>query len=723
MSRVRALVACALFATAVHAQDAPPAAITVEPEVQPRPLVVAPPKERLANPARVFNVTLPRAALAAVNKSAAADSRMGVPLQVGFGRDVGELASAAATVAHLDWQPIAAGRRVAAFSVTSTDAASLRVGLRGLVMPAGTLLRFYAPAEGEVFEATAGEVQESLARNRVAGEQGDAARIYWSPVIEGATAVVEIELPAGALAASFAAAAPVVSHLVTSPAQNFAMPATKAAAGCELDVMCYGAWSAESSSEARITFVDGSSSFLCSGTLLADNVPTTQVPYFLTANHCISTQASASSMQSYWFYRSTACNSGTRGASTTLTGGATLLYASGVTDTSFMRLNTPPPAGAVYAGWTVGSVPGLGSSVAGLHHPSGALQKIAFGNLESYASCISTGSETFSCRNATPASSTFFESAWSSGITEPGSSGSGLFLDHGHYLVGQLYGGTTSCTVGGSDFYGRFDVAYNAGLAPYLNGTATGSGPSAPAIVPTLDYSALWWNPSESGWGLSVTQHNAALFASWFVYNTDGNSRWVVMPGGTWTSPTTFVGDLYATSGSPYNASFDPAGVSTVHVGSATLSFSSADAGVISYTVAGVQGAKAIARQSFGVPDSTPVASYGDLWWNASESGWGLSINQQYRTLFAVWYTYGIYGQPIWYVLPGGSWSGNTYTGTLYRTASAPAPFYGGAFDPKSVAVSVAGSMSLTFSGVSSAIMTYTLDGVEGAQAITRQPF
>jgi lysyl endopeptidase len=734
-----AIVACALFGTLAHAQQAPaPSVITVEPEVQPKSLVAPIPKARLANPSRIFKVTLPLASLPALGKSAT-ESRLGVPLQIGFARSVPGLETVAATSARLDWQATSAGSRVAALSVTSSEAQSLRVGLRIFAMPAEALLRFYAPTEGEVVEATGAQVREAIERNLNAGEEGEDARTYWSPLIEGATAVVEIELPAGTSAETFGIATPTVSHLVTSPGRNFAMPAAKAAAAsCELDVMCYSAWSNESNSVARIAFTSGGSSFLCSGTLLADNVPATQVPFFLTANHCVSTQAGASSIQSFWFYHSTACTVSPAVAvpnplTASLGGGATLLYASAVTDTSFLRLNSTPPAGAVYAGWQVGSVPPLGTSVAGIHHPGGDLQKITFGNMSSYGTCAATSPGQFTCRAASSPLATFYEAAWSSGITEPGSSGSGVFLNSGHYLVGQLYGGTSSCSNAGSDFYGRFDVAYNAALAPYLNGTSTtptppsGSGtpvqPPPPTFVPALNYSALWWNSAESGWGLSVTQHNAALFAAWFVYNSSGNPRWVVMPGGTWTSPTSITGDLYSTSGPASVNNFDPSQVSTLRVGSATLSFSSATRGVLAYTVDGVSGTKVITPQPFGFPDTTPTANYADLWWNSSESGWGLSIAQQNRTLFAVWYAYGAFGQPQWYVMPGGTWSGNTYTGTLYRTASAPAPFYGGAFDPKGVSVSVAGSMSLAFSGVSSAIMSFTLDGVDGSLTITRQPF
>jgi lysyl endopeptidase len=733
----RAIIACALFGTVAHAQQPVAAsAVTVEAQVQPKSLVTPIPKARLADPSRIFNVALDRAPAAAMSKSAVTDSSTGIPLQIGFPRSVPGLGTSDATLAHLDWQMVSSGSRVAAFSVTSPDAQSLRVGLRIFAMPAAVLVRFYAPGYGEVFEASGAEIKATIERNLNAGEEGEDARTFWSPFIEGETAVVEVELPEGTSVDTFGIAAPTVSHVVTSPARNFDMPKA-AAASCELDVVCYSQWSPESNAVARIAFTSGGSSFLCSGTLLADNIPATQLPFFLTANHCISTQASASSMTSRWFYRSTACDSGVPGAAVTLGGGATLLYASDVTDTSFMRLNSTPPGGAVYAGWQVGSIPALGASVTGIHHPGGDLQKISFGSLTSYDTCTPASAGQFTCRNASSVTGTFLEAAWSTGITEPGSSGSGIFLDNGHYLAGQLYGGTSSCTSPGSDFYGRFDVAYATALGPYLNGTATaptpppGSGvtgsppspPPPPAIVPALNYSALWWNAAESGWGVSLTQHNATLFAAWFVYDSNGNPRWVVMPGGTWTSTTSITGDLYSTSGPASVNDFDPALVSTQRVGSATFSFSNATNGVLTYTVNGVSGTKVITPQPFGAPDTTPTANYADLWWNSQESGWGLSISQQNRTLFAVWYAYGAFGQPQWYVMPGGTWSGNTYSGTLYRTTAAPAPFYGGAFDPKGVAVSVAGSMSLTFSGVGFATMSFTLDGVPGGLAITRQPF
>jgi hypothetical protein len=312
---------------------------------------------------------------------------------------------------------------------------------------------------------------------------------------------------------------------------------------------------------------------------------------------------------------------------------------------------------------------------------------------------------------------------WNSGITEPGSSGSALFSNTGHYVIGQLYGGTTSCTAtSGSDFFGRFDLAYTAGLSKYLAATGSGSAPSGP--TPSLDYSALWWNPSESGWGMSITQHDSRLFAAWFVYGPSGAPTWVIMSGGTWTTPTSITGTLYSTTGPASTGTFDPSQVKLTAVGSATITFSTQTQAVLSYTVSGISGTKAIQRQDFGTSAATTVASYADLWWTASESGWGISVNQQYNTLFSVIYAYGQYGQPVWYVMPGGAWTGSTtYSGTLYQTSMPAFDYYATAFNTANVTTQPVGTISLQFTSTSTATLTYTVNGQSFTKAITREAF
>jgi hypothetical protein len=128
-------------------------------------------------------------------------------------------------------------------------------------------------------------------------------------------------------------------------------------------------------------------------------------------------------------------------------------------------------------------------------------------------------------------------------------------------------------------------------------------------------------------------------------------------------------------------------------------------------------------RQPFGVPDSTPAASYGDLWWGGkSQDGWGIAINQQYRTLFAVWYTYDRAGKPVWYYVPGGQWTSEAvFTGKAYRASGSA--WLGKPYDPSAFHADAAGSVTLSFTDLSHGVMTYTLDGVTQSKPIERQPF
>lgn len=463
---LRLLVTVIGFLLAAAAQAA---AIRAEPELQPA-AKAAPitPKARQVDPAHVFGVVLDRPSPEEIASNLAPPGKSGAPLQVGFGRDVAALAGEAALRRALKWQPLATGGRAAAIGITSPEASAMRIGVRVTALPADAALRFYAPASGPVFEVPAREILDTIARNVAAGDASANARTYWAPVIEGATAVIEVELAATSSDNDLHIAIPEISHFVTSAAKDYVMP--KSAAACENDVMCHLAdWGVESTAVARMIFCDGPKCYYCTGTLLADLDTSTAIPYFLSANHCISTQTVASTLQTDWFYRSSACNSGVAGTSQTLTGGATLLYASTNTDTSFMRLNATPPAGTAYAGWIVGTPPAVGTDIVDVHHPAGDLQKISFGDVQGYWTCTAPRGGRFSCSVSTLGSATFYGVTWRSGVVEGGSSGSALFDDAGQYVIGQLYGGSSSCTnQTATDYFGRFDVAYNAALSQWL---------------------------------------------------------------------------------------------------------------------------------------------------------------------------------------------------------------------------------------------------------------
>ena len=144
--------------------------------------------------------------------------------------------------------------------------------------------------------------------------------------------------------------------------------------------------------------------------------------------------------------------------------------------------------------------------------------------------------------------------------------------------------------------------------------------PAAAQSVPAANYTDMWWNPSESGWGISFAQHASnQVFAVWYTYDPrksteTGRSKplWFVVPGGTWTSPTRFTGTAYVTNGVPFNQS--GSNLRTTPVGTFTFDFSSASSGTFTYNVnppvdiavndpaynlPALWGSKPIQRQSF----------------------------------------------------------------------------------------------------------------------------
>jgi len=433
-----------------------------------------------------------RVALGAISeaKAQAAAPVVG-PREVGVARDVAPTASVAGTRQLLRWQPTSQGGQVAAVSFSAEGAHGLRLGVRVERLAPEAVLRVYRQDRpAAVYETSGQAVLQTIARNLQAGDQGDAARTWWTPDAGGDEATLEIELPPGTPASSVQVAVPQVSHFfvdLSLPVEGDStlQPQVGESSTCELDAMCYDDYAALRNAVARMVYTSEGKSYLCTGTLLNDR-NSSGTPYFLSANHCISSQTVASTLQTFWFYRSPSCGSRTLSSSSVRrTGGATLLYASASTDTSFLKLLDTPPPGAMFAGWDA-SAQALGTAVAGLHHPQGDLLKISFGTVVSLYACSSVSATSFSC-TADPNGS-FYRVGWTQGQTEGGSSGSGIF--HGNALVGTLYGGNALCSGLGQSYYGRFDVAYAAALRNWLSPGASVSPP--PVVVPPPSTLSSW---------------------------------------------------------------------------------------------------------------------------------------------------------------------------------------------------------------------------------------
>lgn len=410
-------------------------------------------------------------------------------VQIGFGRDMATTSSRK-NLQQMAWNTTASGVQRASLRFSSTGAAGLRLGVLVQALPDDAVLRVYADGSTDARETTGAHINSLIAANVQADGDSDAARTYWTPTTEGEATVLEIDLPAGRPTASTVFTVPKLMHqTVLAPKASLGQIEQKSECpGVTPDVMCTDPLPPVTNAVGSMDFVDGGLSWVCTGTLIA-NRGATQQGYFLTANHCINNQSAASSLHVFWFYRSSACDSTTVNPGTVPSfSGADLRYNktefSGSlrtpvgTDTSLLDLRDTPPAGTIYAGWSFQrEVVGGSANYVGVHSPGGGFLRRSDGRLIGYGSVLNTyvfdGDEYFNVDTSPNPQSPMYQVRWTTGITEGGSSGSGLFAGgttSTPRIVGQLWGGASSCSnTTASDYFGRFDLAYESGLVNWLN--------------------------------------------------------------------------------------------------------------------------------------------------------------------------------------------------------------------------------------------------------------
>lgn len=116
-------------------------------------------------------------------------------------------------------------------------------------------------------------------------------------------------------------------------------------------------------------------------------------------------------------------------------------------------------------------------------------------------------------------------------------------------------------------------------------------------------FTDLWWNPAESGWGVTITQQGNVMFLTYFIYDATGTPKWftAALVGGA-TQPNGYKrydGDLFETRGPFFGGVFDPARVTNRKVGTSSFIPSTPQSGALTYSVDGVVVNKQIQRQSF----------------------------------------------------------------------------------------------------------------------------
>lgn len=355
----------------------------------------------------------------------------------------------------LDWRTVQSGE-AAKLIVQSPIAAGLRLGIALETTAADIELRFSGSSDQQVFgPIRAGEIA--------------ADSLYWSPVLEGEFATIEIFKPTGA---SGALKLPQISHL-TKLVQHIGRSDF-----CEIDLACVQnpsqALLVAASATGKFVYTFGGFTLACTGTMLNTSQQLSSY-YLFTAHHCFNNQPPAiiaRTLNIYWFFDAISCGSRAVPPFQLQAGGATLIYSDAATDIAFMRLNTVPPQGAGLAGWDARPIT-ASSSIITLHHPAGDLKKYTEGRILGYGPFSGQGS--------------FITVRYSLGNTEQGSSGAAVFTpitDLGplFYAVrGGLFGGDASCrNPSGTDSFSRFDTAYRF-LAAYLQ-------PDSPVLVREFRY-------------------------------------------------------------------------------------------------------------------------------------------------------------------------------------------------------------------------------------------
>jgi hypothetical protein len=128
---------------------------------------------------------------------------------------------------------------------------------------------------------------------------------------------------------------------------------------------------------------------------------------------------------------------------------------------------------------------------------------------------------------------------------------------------------------------------------------ALGFSLPASAVTSGTDFTDLWWNPAEPGWGLNVIHQNGIIFATLYVYDANGTPHFF-SGSETRGSGNSFSGTLFETRGTPFTTNpYNAAAYGANAVGSINLSFSTANSGTLTYSVGGTTVTKSITRFAF----------------------------------------------------------------------------------------------------------------------------
>lgn len=450
------------------------------------------------------------------------------------------------------WSQLPNGDRIWRLKVTSVDATATAFFFNDFFMPSGGRVHIYNPDKSNIIGAfTSYNNHESgvFATDNIIGET--AILEYYEPASQAGRGRISIN----EFGHIYRHAHP---ELITE--NQWRIDESDA---CEVDVACSPeniGWTDQIKSVVRIRVKVGSSFGYCTGSVV-NNTALDCTPYVLTAWHCGEGASTAdfNSWVIYFNFQKTGCGTGSASTSNSMTGSTMRANSNdggGSTGSDFLliEMNNIIPVGynPYFSGWdrTSYTSPNSENGV-GIHHPAGDCKKIS-----RYTNNVTSTSYGGSTAN------THWRFSWSAttnghGVTEGGSSGSGIFRDDNKLLWGTLTGGASFCTqTNGQDYYGKMSFhwtsngsAANRQLKPWLDPTNSNvntlTGTYYPCVNSVNEFElgtiiSLYPNPSTGMIHLSIAEENVdALTVT--VYNMLGEE---VYTGKISSGATSFSIDL-----------------------------------------------------------------------------------------------------------------------------------------------------------------------------------
>jgi V8-like Glu-specific endopeptidase len=283
----------------------------------------------------------------------AVEQNRAVPLKIGLVKAMAPEIGVSAGVVRRT----ADGGLVWATTVRAEGAGAVRLHVQDLALPLNAELYVYS--------------RNGLAYGPYTGSGPDFTGDFWTPAVFGPEAVLQLQLSREAdlrsVSLRITEAGLITERFAGRLQEGFDTPGRireKAGTdapfpcdnpGCVVDATCSNVAAANPAklATAKMEWVAGAFIYTCTGGLLSDNNPS-QGNFFLTANHCLSSNKAAKNVSFYWRFATSSCN-GTcpsNGGWPYVTTGATVAASGRRGDFTLMQLTSNPPAGSVFLGWT-----------------------------------------------------------------------------------------------------------------------------------------------------------------------------------------------------------------------------------------------------------------------------------------------------------------------------------------------------------------------------------